>query len=199
MVTIGIDLSINSTGICVVKDATPRKPEQIWYYIICSDKSLTKKQRDFIYWAENNPMDNKGFRNKLFHQIYTKESGQTEFDKSSNIHQIVHRIELILNKHKPDLVRIEGIAFGVTNTRSLAELSGLNYIVRYLLITKGIDFEIVTPGTLKKQATGNGAAKKDLMLDAWLKCDSDLEHLSDQFKLDDIADAYFLSKFKNNS
>ena len=43
MITIGLDLSINSTGVCVCRDGAPTK-----YHLIVSDKSITKKARKVI-------------------------------------------------------------------------------------------------------------------------------------------------------
>jgi hypothetical protein len=43
-------------------------------------------------------------------------------------------------------------------------------------------------------ATGNGGATKDEMVWAWKKCDYNIKDIND-IKVDDLADAFFLSKY----
>lgn len=216
MKIIGLDLSINSTGVCVYNDGKSQlkggdKAPTNKYYIIAADKSLKVSQRNFIEFLSTlNPIESKNAQYKearicLQYMIYQKEASgvsamyqQKEMEKSDNIYQIVHRIELIIKKEKPDYVVIEGIAYGSANSKALADLAGLNHAVRYMLNLRGIPFVMITPKSNKKQATGNGAAKKDEMLYAWLACDNRLDSIKDDLKLDDLADAYFLAHAEIN-
>lgn len=176
MISIGLDLSINSTGICINKDGKCK------YYIIAS--KLTKKQQEFDH--------------KYVHLIqYDKLQPEGEYNvketiKTNNINNIVLEIEKIIKKYKPDQVKIEGISFGSTGSAALIDLSGLNYMVRKMLIDNNIPFNIISPSQNKKFATGNGSAEKDVMIDAWKRLDKNISNIT-EIKIDDLADAYFLS------
>ena len=56
---------------------------------------------------------------------------------------------------------------------------------------KPVELIVGTPGEIKKFATGNGNANKDLILSCFKMIYPDL----DLPKLDDIADAYFMGMF----
>ncbi len=179
MITIGLDLSINSTGVCINKDNTTFK-----YFIITS--KLTKKQLVF----KHRRLKLIGYNKQVSEGDYTEK----EYIKTLNINKIVDEIEKIVKHYKPDAVNIEGISFGSTGSAALIDLSGLNYMVRKMLIEHNIKFNIISPTQNKKFATGNGSAEKDVMIDAWKKLDRDMNDIID-IKIDDLADAYFLSRF----
>lgn len=92
----------------------------------------------------------------------TKE--KTPSDEIQRLIKIKSDIIEILEKYEPAVVCIEGLAFMARNTSALVQLAGLNYMIREYLNEKGIKFIIIAPSTLKKFITGNGAAKKDVML-----------------------------------
>ena len=63
---------------------------------------------------------------------------------------------------RPDLVLIEGYAYARPyQAHQMGELGG---VLRLALIKRRYPFIVITPGTLKKFATGNGNAGKDQML-----------------------------------
>ena len=96
--------------------------------------------------------------------IKSKPSGPRPKDEARRIQGIVDKISEHIDTYSPDLVVIEGIAFMAKNTTALAQLAGLNYLVRALLLNRGIDFIIVAPSTLKKFITGKGNSQKDVMM-----------------------------------
>ena len=85
-------------------------------------------------------------------------------DEVERIQKIVTDIELIVSEFKPQVAVIEGLAFMVRNATALVQLSALNYMTRAMLLDYDIPFIIVAPTSLKKFITGNGAAKKDIIL-----------------------------------
>lgn len=100
--------------------------------------------------------------------IKSKPSGNSLVDETKRIIKIVdvvmERINYIFTDNNlPSMVLIEGLAFMAKGT-SLAQLSGLNYLIRVKLIEKNIPFMIVAPTTLKKFITGSGKGDKDLMM-----------------------------------
>ena len=123
-------------------------------------------------------------------------------DKSKDIFErcwdVVAQIRQYMQKHNPDYIALEGLAFGMMGNAT-RDLAGLQFsiitVARYIDL---INIDIVTPLTLKKFATGNGKAKKDDMM-ASLPTET-LEMFKNKgFKkttgLADLADAYFLAKF----
>ena len=209
MISIGIDPSINSTGICV------RTPDTYKYYIICS--KMSGKMKSFIH-------------NRIHLIDYDKKSitgldyPDKEYIKSENIYKIIGVIGDILDdiylkfnninigdsddsdesdkvSDESDkvsdeiIVNMEGISYGSTGSAALADLAGLNFAIRMLLIEKGIKFKIVSPISLKVFATNNAGATKEEMSWAWKLLDKEMQDI-DKIKIDDLADAYFLCRYE---
>lgn len=100
--------------------------------------------------------------------IKSKPCGPKPMDETKRIVKIAQEVMGKIGKITPDwgeeiLVSIEGLAFMAQGT-SLTQLSGLNYIVRSLLLELEIPFLIVAPTTLKKFITGSGKGDKDMMM-----------------------------------
>ena len=72
---------------------------------------------------------------------------------------------------------------------ALAQLGAAHYIARVLLHERNIEFDIVSPSTLKKFVTGKGNCKKDLVL---LKV---FQKWGVEFSDNNLADAYSLARF----
>lgn len=85
-------------------------------------------------------------------------------DEVRRIRKIVEELEMIVSETTPTVAVIEGLAFMVKNATALVQLSALNYMTRSMLMDYNVPFIIVAPTSLKKFITGNGAAKKDVML-----------------------------------
>lgn len=178
-VIIGIDPSINSTGVCV------KKGEDTSYYMIVS--KTTKKMKDF-----NNPHIKIIQYDKQ--PITDLEYSDKEFVKSSNIYSIASIIERIISIYRPDHVLMEGISYGSVSGSSLVDLSGLNYMLRAIFIKYGVCFTIIPPTAVKKFAVANGAAEKDIIIDAWKRLEPKIADIND-IKIDDLADSYFIANY----
>lgn len=182
MISIGLDLSINSTGVCVYDDEAHTSE----YFIVAG--KMTKKaqiaQCDFV---------NRMIINKL--SCDSKEEYHVkEAVKTNNIYNIVCSIRSIVEKYNPHVVSVEGVAFNASG--DVIGLAGLNYMVRMMLKELNINnIYIVSPTTLKKYATGNGQATKDVMISAWNNMDKKTLSIPTCIKVDDIADAYFLARY----
>ncbi len=92
-----------------------------------------------------------------------------------------------IRDHRPELVAIEGYAFGVRGGAafSLGELGGVLRVGMHLRSAKWIE---VAPSQVKKFATGKGVAEKDQMLLTVFK------RWGIEFKTHDEADAYVLAQ-----
>lgn len=176
-VVIGIDPSINSTGICVNKDN-----KNIYYNIVSKrTKKLEKFSTKYI--------------NILFYDKNTDKSlnyNEKEVEKAKNILYICNFIKKIIKKHKPSKVIMEGLSYG--SNGQLGDLGGLNFSIRMILLEMGINFVIVPPTTWKKQQIGIAGAEKDIIIKAWKNIDKNIANI-DEIKLDDLADSYFLAHF----
>jgi crossover junction endodeoxyribonuclease RuvC len=92
------------------------------------------------------------------------------------------------NLDKIQIGYIEEISFGSSGEAS-AQLAALNYFIRVYLFIMNVKYFTISPGQLKKYITGNGNAKKNLMLKEVYK------RWQVDFNSDNLADAYSLARF----
>jgi Holliday junction resolvasome RuvABC endonuclease subunit len=91
----------------------------------------------------------------------------------------------------------EGISYGSSiRTKSVFDLAGLNYMIRYKLLkllnnNDNLQLIIGTPSEIKKWVTGSGNCNKEIMIEMFKSIYSDF----DIPKVDDISDAYFMSLY----
>ena len=192
MIRIGLDLSINSTGVCVCEDSK----EPVYYFII-PDK-LSKKQKAASQHKRINFI------------TYDKIKGNDDH----NINHITSKIMEII-KDKCDLTKsqccdsatllnedikvvIENVALA-SKGASIITLTLLNGWMRCLLTQNRIDYITVPPTQWKKLMIGNGSADKELIVYCWAAIDNSacvaLMNNGIVAKHIDIADAYFLAKY----
>lgn len=196
---IGIDPSINSTGVVIRKDDDS---ENVKFFIIKNNNHELNKSG-----VEKNPLtkaeqlaqiSNKNFKYVLYDKTYGSNEASSydrEMNKTISFMNIVKCLKEIISSEQDDAevyVCIEGISYGSsTHTTAIYDLSGLNYLMRNALINdKNVKKLLVAPpGHVKKFATGNGAADKTMMIAVFEGIFPDLQIP----KKDDIADAYFMS------
>lgn len=196
---VGIDPSINSTGITIAIYENDVEVE-IKFYIIKNGR-LTKKE-SFANDSINN------FEYVIYDKIDLKQFKDDnhvfEYYKTKNMVEVVNTIyDLILNEAKKYSaivnVVIEGISYGSSiRTKSIFDLAGLNYMIRYKLITsdmKHLNLSIATPSNIKKYATGKGNANKESIMTIFKYIFPEMESIP---KLDDIADSYFMAMFSRD-
>ena len=193
---VGIDPSLNSTGLCL-QFYEDNKMVKDRYYIIKTNK-LTKREQtaqetliNFDYVLYNKIDLNMYKDNNLFYEYW----------KTVNMISIVKKIKECIydniqgrKQYKLYIVQ-EGISYGSSaRTKSVFDLAGLNYMIRNEFIEKeNIAFFIAPPTHIKKFATGIGNCKKELIIELFKSVEPKLaEKLP---KVDDIADAYYMSKF----
>ena len=193
---VGIDPSINSTGITIARYENDVEVE-IKFYIIKNGK-LTKRES-----TANDSIDNFEYiiYNKIDLTQFKDDNHVFEYYKTKNMVEVVNTIyDLILNEVKKYSaivnVVIEGISYGSSiRTKSIFDLAGLNYMIRYKLITSDIqhlNLSIATPSNIKKYATGKGNANKESIMTIFKYIFPEMQNIP---KLDDIADSYFMAYF----
>lgn len=196
---VGIDPSINSSGIYVRVESSIGELLEEKFYIIKGDK-LSKKE-------DAAELKNLAVFSYVIYDKQNTTSGtniENERNKAINFISIVESIKKIIattdfryGKMNKIYVCQEGISYGSRiRTKSIFDLAGLNFMIRSMIIEMGKGFKPVelivgTPGEIKKFATGNGNANKDLILSCFKMIYPEL----DLPKLDDIADAYFMGMF----
>lgn len=189
-VTIGIDPSVNSTGVCV--SGTLDNDFNIYYLI---PSKITKKS---VEWADGvdwlNIYEYKKTSTKDIEKYHEK-----EFIKFNNLVVLVDTLSIILDdilsKYVIDRVVMEGVSYGSVSGAALVDLSFLNAMIRMKLYQKHLEFFITAPTEIKKFAVGNGAAEKDIIIMSWKKLDRNAKFIPDWFKCDDLADAYFMAHY----
>ena len=199
---IGVDPSINSTGL-VVRMIENDVEKYVHFYIIKNDNhELTKKgeKKSPLTKKELKAQEkNDNFDYILYDKWYgdnEASSYEREMKKTMSLMSIGEKVsEVIKNeciKHECNSVTgcIEGISYGSSgHTTAIYDLAGLNYLLRRVLLEVCEDIVVAPPGHVKKFATGNGAAYKNTMIALFEGIYPDL----DIPKNDDIADAYFMS------
>lgn len=189
-VTVGIDPSVNSTGVCV--SGTLDNDFNIYYLI---PSKITKKSLEWsggVDWI--NVYEYNKLSTKEVDKYYERES--IKFNNLVILVETLSRIlDIIQNKYIIDRVVMEGVSYGSVSGAALVDLSFLNAMIRMKLYQKGFEFFITAPTEIKKFAVGNGAAEKDTIIMSWKKLDRNAGSIPDYFKCDDLADAYFMAHY----
>lgn len=191
-VFIGIDPSLNSTGICILKYDENNQLCSDNFYCVKPNK-LTKREikestlypnLQYILYEKDDLKEHSD--NNVEHEAY----------KTRNIFNIGDAIATLFSSQLKDIdshhvyIVMEGISYGSSGrTVSIFDLAGLNYVLRYQLKNFG-QLMIGSPKQIKKFATGNGNAGKDEVINIFNSLYS-----FDIKKIDDISDAYFMAKY----
>ena len=122
-----------------------------------------------------------------------------EIDEFERVWFVSQKLINVIHQYKPDIVVIEGLAFG-SRGDATRKLAGLQFVIitqlRYNCEHK-CPIHIVPPTTLKKFATTSGKAKKEQMLQSVpIDVKEQFQKMYKKSKgLYDIVDAYFLSQY----
>lgn len=179
-IKIGIDQSINSTAVCIIKEGA----EPIYYIIV---PKLTKKQS-----AANH--------DRICFITYDKINSNV----SHNIRCISEKISQIIANiiaNLKDLKSISSIQINIEDVamsaggRSIIDLTLLNGYLRSTLDQLGVEWSAIPPTQWKKSLLGNGAANKDITIYNWSKLDPSAYKQVKDCKSDDIADSFFIANF----
>ena len=196
-VFIGIDPSINSTGMAIRTDTGFCR-----FFIIKGDK-LTKKEKN----AQSN--NSEIFEYCLYQKENVKDTNnahERELAKAHNLSTIADTIyniiEELLQKFRKtstiDSVTIcmEGISYGSIHSAAVMDLAGLNYLIRDRLHHHTVvgTLLVTPPAEVKRFYTGSGNANKQLMISTFKGSFPDF----DLPKLDDIADSDSMAKYARN-
>ena len=193
-VFIGIDPSINSTGMTIRTDTGFCR-----FFIIKGDK-LTKKEKN----AQSN--NSEIFEYCLYQKENVKDTNnahERELAKAHNLSTIADTIyniiEELLNQLRKtstiDSVTIcmEGISYGSIHSAAVMDLAGLNYLIRDRLHHHTVvgTLLVTPPAEVKRFYTGSGNANKQLMISTFKGSFPDF----DLPKIDDVCDSEGMAKY----
>ena len=193
-VFIGIDPSINSTGMTIRNDTGFCR-----FFIIKGDK-LTKKEKNAQ--SDNSEI----FEYCLYQKENVKDTNnahERELAKAHNLSTIADTIyniiEELLQKFRKtstiDSVTIcmEGISYGSIHSAAVMDLAGLNYLIRDRLHHHTVvgTLLVTPPAEVKRFYTGSGNANKQLMISTFKGSFPDF----DLPKIDDVCDSEGMAKY----
>lgn len=193
-VFIGIDPSINSTGMTIRTDTGFCR-----FFIIKGDK-LTKKEKNAQ--SDNSEI----FEYRLYQKENVKDTNnahERELAKAHNLSTIADTIyniiEELLQKFRKtstiDSVTIcmEGISYGSIHSAAVMDLAGLNYLIRDRLHHHTVvgTLLVTPPAEIKRFYTGSGNANKQLMISTFKGSFPDF----DLPKIDDVCDSEGMAKY----
>lgn len=193
-VFIGIDPSINSTGMTIRTDTGFCR-----FFIIKGDK-LTKKEKN----AQLNNYEI--FEYCLYQKENVKDTNnahERELAKAHNLSTIADTIYNIIEELLQQLrktgtidsvtICMEGISYGSIHSAAVMDLAGLNYLIRDRLHHHTIvgTLLVTPPAEVKRFYTGSGNANKQLMISTFKGSFPDF----DLPKIDDICDSEGMAKY----
>lgn len=193
-VFIGIDPSINSTGMTIRTDTGFCR-----FFIIKGDK-LTKKEK-------NAQSDNyEIFEYCLYQKENVKDTNnahERELAKAHNLSTIADTIYNIIEELLQQLrktgtidsvtICMEGISYGSIHSAAVMDLAGLNYLIRDRLHHHTVvgTLLVTPPAEVKRFYTGSGNANKQLMISTFKGSFPDF----DLPKIDDVCDSEGMAKY----
>lgn len=188
---IGIDPSINSTGLTIMNDSG-----FVRFFIIKENK-LTKREKkaeeEQSCIFEYKHYDKKDVGN-------TENAYDRELSKYHNIASISDLIKKVCNhyiemfSYEDDSIHVcicmEGISYGSIHSAAVMDLAGLNYLIRDRIHDLG-KLMVTPPSEIKRFYTGSGNANKELMVSTFKGTYPDFELP----KIDDVCDSYAMAKY----
>lgn len=87
-------------------------------------------------------------------------------DPARRLHELAREVERVVRLYppRPDLVALEGYSLGSPGRIALIRLGEIGGVIRCRLHELAIAYVEIPPSSLKRHATGNGAADKERML-----------------------------------
>ncbi len=180
---IGIDLSMNSSGITLIIDEL----NVTKHFIISNAAVKSSADVQLLTYTRDQRSDNYSYSD-----LATVNSATS---LAKRIWNLISELQKIYKFSEVD-ARIEGSIMSQGFKRHQAKVNDLtvfNSSIKRMLINHELvkSITIVAPATLKKWATGKGNAKKEQIVEAFLK---EFPKFDQTGKIDDVADSYYLAK-----
>lgn len=254
---IGIDPSLNSTGITIMSDCACND-KYIYNRMFVVKTKLTRKETKILdLYKTNNKITYKQLFVEPSREFYfdallyynkdanyynkepNKDSHKFEMIKTENLISITSTIDRLIIRNILDIVSLYKKKYSIPNDEennkkhlyniichtcietnsfnsrqhsvSLVELCGLNYLIRNMILNLDVketklhihvaesNLLCATPTEIKKFATYRGDADKELMMTCFTLLQPNIINELDGFKLDDVADSYFMCLYAINN
>ena len=128
-------------------------------------------------------------------------SADNKKDKFDQAFDIATMIGLYCMEHEPNIIVLEGLAFGMSGNAT-RDLAGLQFTIVNHLRHRGYSkIKIVSPKTIKKHATGNGGATKQELYECLPNVVQSLFEERGYKKTTgryDLTDAFWLAQYVND-
>ena len=170
MIYVGLDISITSPAICIMKD---KVLFFTGYYR--EDAKFTKAQVRQIEFL--NTLDNVTIKVLDMRDKDVRYSNQEVLDYIDGIKSMTEIYNEVIKYTKGEEVKvgIEGFSYGSKGS-SVSKLYGYQFLLRHILYTNNIEWQIFAPTTVKKVA-GHGRYKKQQMIESFLNNQKELDIL----------------------
>lgn len=182
---VGIDYSITSPAFCIYENV-----DEEWNSTNCTFHFFWKGMKDY-----SAPILMDLYNEVTFYAHAPIRKYDVEMFKFAALSTWV----LSLIPSAPAKVLLEGYSMGSHGrVFNIAENTG---VLKHSLLHAGYEYDVVSPKTIKKFATGNGNADKSKMEEAWMEeVGIDLRSIYRQSKStdspsSDIIDSYFIAKY----
>lgn len=179
---VGLDVSMNSTGVCLMYDGFMKQ-----YQITSSEWKETARCSGVTTVSYDRIVTEIGLDLDIC-KVFSAEKLANMIQKIIKDFCMLYRIEYT-NIH----VGIEGTSYGSRGS-STADMVIFSSITKRKIMTfvPKNQIRVLAPGTIKKFATGNGRAGKDLMFEAYVKKYGSVI-IGKGGKFDDAMDATFIA------
>lgn len=180
-ITIGLDWSLTSPGICIIENGNPT------FHFLTEKKKFQTKLRDWLIG-------------------YQYPEYSSDIERYSKLAKWA--IDTITKHYKTDernwlekpKIAIEGFSFGSTGSRlfQIAENAG---VLKYVLTQNDLEFTTIPPTVIKKFLSGKGNSKKIVMIESFIKKTGIKLHEEfgssklDVKPVDDLVDAWALASY----
>lgn len=185
MITIGIDYSITSPGVCVHNGESWDVSNCDFYFFHQKKKEPPAYVHDSIHWIK-----------------YDRNSCDDDFDHFNRLSDSVCGIIdtlIIKTKEKPHIF-IEGYSYGSSGSR-VFQIAENTAILKQKIYERGLGIDIVPPTVIKKYATGKGTANKETLEEHFIgetaiSFREILSQTPSQYNpSSDLIDAYYICKY----
>lgn len=181
MVRIGLDISYNSTGLCIIKE----NADKPIFYQISSSKQKHSASVKFLTYERRGTSED--FTENELNHIY---------DSERLAKVIIETIRKHVPKSEPIEFRIETPLNMAFLKRSMKYHSGNDMVIVNKIVTlfltkmENASFKCLTVTKIKKAFSGKGNGKKELMIETFQNKFPNFDYTG---KYDDIVDAYALA------
>lgn len=168
---IGIDFSINSTGICI------RHSEGLEWFNFTSNLDFNRKP--YRIHKELNEFDNIHIIGYQREKPKNLEYSEEQSWKLENADMLSNLIIQTINPwiHENSIIGFEGFSFGSKGNSFIDLITYNTFLKSKIMNINKNKIQVISPKRVKKEFSGNGNASKSMMLQSFIDNDIDIDIL----------------------